>query len=158
MTLAVFKKHALCQLLFCVVAREAVVGVGRDDREASGLRNEWTETKTEREMQLHALVKGKVTPCVTSSLCAATLVTMEMQLMNTCTKNIAVDHSMSVVQKVHGVCLCLQPMLSLCLSISNPLCFLLHLSLSLLFSLFFTSFWVNKQKKTLILHYIYIPL
>lgn len=108
MTLAVFKKRVWVPTLFlsgssgrgggggevvCVcVCVLGWVCVGGDDREASGSRNGWTETETIREkerwMQLCALVKGKVTLWVTSSLNAATLVTMETQLMNTCTERL----------------------------------------------------------------------
>lgn len=148
MTLAVFEKHVwvptltLCGSSGCG-GRGGVGGlyVWGDDREASGSRNGWTETETVREkervMQLLALVKGKVTLCVTSSLSAATLVTMETQLMNTCTKNIAANHSTSV-QKVHAVYLCLQTMLSVSLHPSPLLGFLtLSSSLSLTHSVFF---------------------
>lgn len=81
-----------CQLSVCVCWGLVVM--------TSGSRNGWTETKRKKEswMQLYALVKGKVTPFVTSSLHAANSVTMETQLMN---NKIAANHSVSVL-KVHG--------------------------------------------------------
>lgn len=67
------------------------VGWGGADREASGLREGWTGTETERGererwMQLRALVRGKVTLWVKSSPDTASSVTTETQLMNTCTE------------------------------------------------------------------------